>query len=54
VFGEPGAETTPFSISDLERGFGWEDDPDTPRNAAELGNVVITVGSLITRRSQHL
>jgi hypothetical protein len=22
VFGEPGAETTPFSISDLERGFG--------------------------------
>ena len=36
VFGEPGAETTPFSISDLERGFGWEDDLDTPRSSAEL------------------
>jgi uncharacterized damage-inducible protein DinB len=36
VFGEPGAETTPFSLSDVERGFGWEDDLDTPRSAAEL------------------
>jgi uncharacterized damage-inducible protein DinB len=36
MLGEPGAETTPFTISDLERGFGWEDDLDTPRTAAEL------------------
>ena len=36
VFGEPGAETTPFAISDLERGLGWEDDLDTPRSSAEL------------------
>jgi uncharacterized damage-inducible protein DinB len=36
VFGEPGAEATPFSVSDLERGFGWEDDLDTPRTSAEL------------------
>ena len=36
VFGEPGAETTPFSLSDVGRGIGWEDDLDTPRSAAEL------------------
>jgi hypothetical protein len=36
VLGEPGAETTPFSIWDLERGFGWEDDLGTPRGSAEL------------------
>jgi uncharacterized damage-inducible protein DinB len=36
VFGEPGAGKTPFAISDLERGFGWEDDLDTPRSSAEL------------------
>src|SRR6266550_2741655 len=36
VFGEPGAETTPFSISDIERGLGWEDDLGTPRTSAEL------------------
>ena len=35
VFREPGAETTPFSISDLERGFGWEDEPATPRSTAQ-------------------
>jgi uncharacterized damage-inducible protein DinB len=33
VFGEPGAETTPFTDPS---GFGWEDDLDTTRSAAEL------------------
>lgn len=36
VFEEPGAETTPFSTSDMARGLGWEDDLDSPRSAAEL------------------
>ena len=34
VLKEGGAETTPFT--DPLSGFGWEDDPDTPRGAAEL------------------
>ena len=34
VFGEPGAEATPFT--DPASGIGWEDDLDTPRSAAEL------------------
>jgi uncharacterized damage-inducible protein DinB len=34
VFGEPGAETTPFPDPHAE--LGWEDDLDTPRGAAEL------------------
>jgi uncharacterized damage-inducible protein DinB len=33
VFGEPGAETTPFTDPS---GMGWEDDLSTPRTAAEL------------------
>ena len=33
VFGEPGAETTPFTDP---TGFGWEDDLATPRRAGEL------------------
>jgi hypothetical protein len=33
VFGEPGAETTPFTDP---TGFGWEDDLATPRSAEEL------------------
>lgn len=33
VAGEPGLETTPFTNLD---GLGWEDDLDTPRDAAEL------------------
>lgn len=33
IFGEPGAETTPFTDPD---GMGWEDDLETPRSAAEL------------------
>jgi uncharacterized damage-inducible protein DinB len=34
VFGEPGAETTPFPDPFAE--VGWEDDLETPRSAAEL------------------
>lgn len=34
VFKEKGAETTPFT--DPTSGFGWEDEPDHPRSAAEL------------------
>lgn len=34
VFGEQGAEATPFS--DPVSGIGWEDDLDTPRTAGEL------------------
>jgi hypothetical protein len=48
VFGEPGAETTPFSISDLERGFGWEDDLDAPRSAAELTEALDSSWRIIT------
>ena len=36
VFEEPEPRRHQFSISDLERGFGWEDDLDMPRNSAEL------------------
>ena len=32
IFGEPGADTTPFSDPEL----GWEDDLDHPRTADEL------------------
>lgn len=34
VFGEPGAERTPFT--DPASGLGWEDDPDHPRSSEEL------------------
>jgi uncharacterized damage-inducible protein DinB len=34
VLKESGAETTPFT--DPLSGVGWEDDPDTPRGAAEV------------------
>jgi len=34
VFGEPGAESTPFADPMTE--IGWEDDLDTPRTAVEL------------------
>lgn len=33
IFGEPGAETLPFSQAN---GYGWEDDPSHPRSAEEL------------------
>jgi uncharacterized damage-inducible protein DinB len=34
ILGEPGAEQTPFP--DAVTGVGWEDDPATPRSAAEI------------------
>jgi len=34
VFGEPGAETTPWH--DPLNGIGWEDEPDHPRSGEEL------------------
>ncbi len=34
IFGEPGAETTPFP--DPLNGEGWEDDEEHPRDATEL------------------
>ena len=34
VFGQPGAETTPFPGP--QTSFAWEDDPDHPRSGAEL------------------
>jgi hypothetical protein len=34
VFGEPGAEATPFT--DPVSGMGWEDEPDHPRSGEEL------------------
>jgi uncharacterized damage-inducible protein DinB len=45
VFGEPGAETTPFS--DPKSGIGWEDDLDTPRSAAELTEALETSWRII-------
>jgi len=34
IFGEPGAERTPFT--EPASGVGWEDDPDHPRSGDEL------------------
>jgi uncharacterized damage-inducible protein DinB len=45
VFGEPGAEKTPFS--DPLSGIGWEDDLDTPRTAAELTEALETTWQII-------
>jgi uncharacterized damage-inducible protein DinB len=46
VFGEPGAETTPFL--DPLSGIGWEDDLDTPRTAAELTGALNTTWQIIS------
>jgi len=46
VLGEPGAETTPFPDPN---GYGWEDEPDHPRSAAELVVALETTGALIDR-----
>jgi uncharacterized damage-inducible protein DinB len=45
VFGEPGAEATPFA--DPSSGIGWEDDLDTPRTAAELTEALMTSWQII-------
>jgi len=38
VFGEPGADGTPFP--DAVTGVGWEDDPDHPRSGGELADAL--------------
>ena len=45
VFGEPGAEGTPFE--DPLSGEGWEDDPDHPRSASELVEALDTTWAII-------
>jgi uncharacterized damage-inducible protein DinB len=45
VFGEPGADTTPFS--DPLSGIGWEDDLDEPRTAFELTEALETSWRII-------
>jgi uncharacterized damage-inducible protein DinB len=45
VFGEPGAETTPFV--DFMTGLGWEDDEATPRSADELVGALTSTWGLV-------
>ena len=45
VFGEPGAESTPFP--DVISGVGWEDDPGTTRTAAELTEALTSTWRII-------
>lgn len=45
VFGEPGAETTPFP--DPLSGVGWEDDLDTPRTSTELSEALESTWRII-------
>ena len=45
VFGEPGAEATPFT--DSLSGIGWEDDLETPRTAAELTEALETTWQIV-------
>jgi hypothetical protein len=47
ILGEPGADTTPFP--DALSGFGWEDEPDHPRSAAELVVALETTGAIVER-----
>jgi uncharacterized damage-inducible protein DinB len=46
VFGEPGAETTPFTDP---TGFGWEDDLAHPRPADELVGALTSTWKLVER-----
>lgn len=46
VFGEPGADTTPFTDAG---GFGWEDDLATPRSADELASALRSSWSIVER-----
>jgi uncharacterized damage-inducible protein DinB len=45
VFGEPGAETTPFSDPNV----GWEDDPSHPRRADELVHALASTWKIVDR-----
>ena len=44
VFGEPGAETTPFTDP---AGLGWEDEPEHPRSGAELAGALDATWAII-------
>ena len=46
VFGEPGAETTPFTDP---TGFGWEDDLAHPRSADELVGALTSTWKIVER-----
>jgi hypothetical protein len=45
VFGEPGADETPFA--DMRDGLGWEDDEDHPQTAAELVEALETTWRIV-------
>jgi uncharacterized damage-inducible protein DinB len=47
VFGEPGADKTPFT--DAASGIGWEDDLDRPRDAAELVGAMASTWQIVAR-----
>lgn len=51
VFGEPGAEATPFP--DARSGIGWEDDINTPRTAVELTEALESTWRIIDSCLQH-
>ena len=44
VFGEAGADTTPFTDP---AGFGWEDEPDHPRSGKELAGALDATWAII-------
>jgi uncharacterized damage-inducible protein DinB len=44
IFGEPGADTTPFTDPS---GFGWEDDLTHPRSANELVGALISTWAIV-------
>jgi len=46
VFGEPGAEITPFTDPS---GFGWEDDLAHPRSAAEVVAALVSSWQIVER-----
>lgn len=46
VFGEPGAESTPFSDAS---GAGWEDDLERPRSGAELVEALTATWRIVER-----
>lgn len=44
IFGEPGADRTPFTDPS---GMGWEDEPDHPRSGAELADALDSTWSVV-------
>lgn len=48
VFGEPGAETTPFADAAVS-GIGWEDELDHPRSAGELVGAMESTWQIVAR-----